>query len=85
MPMTSLNISLPEALKQYVEGQVASGDWGTPSEYVRELIRQDKERRLGLLEQELIAAAKGPKIEVSLAEIRRKGLIAALREQVKLR
>ncbi len=30
--MTSLNISLPEALKEYVEGQVASGDWGTPSE-----------------------------------------------------
>jgi antitoxin ParD1/3/4 len=85
MPMTSLNISLPEALKQYVEGQVASGDWGTPSEYVRELIRQDKERRLGHLEQELIAAAKGPKIEVSLAEIRRKGLIAALREQARPR
>jgi antitoxin ParD1/3/4 len=45
--MTSLNIFFPEALKNYVEGQVASGDWGTPSEYVRELIRQDKERRLG--------------------------------------
>jgi len=83
MPMTSLNVSLPEALKQYVEGQVASGDWGTPSEYVRELIRQDKERRLVQLEQELLAAAKGPKIEVSLAEIRRKGLVAALRERAR--
>ena len=81
MPMTSLNISLPEALRKYVEGQVATGDWGTPSEYVRELIRQDKERRLGNLEQELVAAAKGPKIEVPLAEIRRKGLIPALRER----
>jgi len=40
--MTSLNISLPEALKDYVEGQVASGDWGTPSEYVRELIRRTR-------------------------------------------
>jgi antitoxin ParD1/3/4 len=80
MAMTSLNISLPEALKNYVEGQVASGDWGTPSEYVRELIRQDKERRLGNLEQELVAAAKGPKIELSVAAIRKKGLIGALRE-----
>jgi antitoxin ParD1/3/4 len=79
MPMTSLNISLPEALKEYVERQVATGDWGTPSEYVRELIRQDKERRLVNLEQELLAAAKGPKIEIPLAEIRRKGLISALR------
>jgi len=61
MAMTSLNISLPEALKEYVEGQVASGDWGTPSEYIRELIRQDKERRLRTLENDLVTAAKGPR------------------------
>ncbi|MFY9680219.1 MAG: type II toxin-antitoxin system ParD family antitoxin [Candidatus Sulfotelmatobacter sp.] len=79
--MTSLNISLPEPLKQYVEGQVASGDWGTPSEYVRELIRQDKERRLHSLEQDLIASAKGPTIELSLTEVRKKGLLAVLRKQ----
>jgi antitoxin ParD1/3/4 len=83
MSMTSLNISLPEALKEYVEGQVATGDWGTPSEYIRELIRQDKERRLANLEQELVAAVKGTKIEIPLAEIRRKGLIAALRERAR--
>ena len=83
MAMTSLNISLPEALKEYVEGQVASGDWGTPSEYVRELIRQDKERRLGNLEQELLAAAKGRKIELPIADIRRKGLISTLRERAR--
>ena len=85
MSMTSLNISLPEALKEYVEGQVASGDWGTPSEYVRELIRQDKERRLGNLEQDLIAAAKGPKIELPVAEVRKKGLISTLRERARRR
>ena len=85
MPMTSLNISLPEPLKTYVEGQVASGDWGTPSEYIRELIRQDKERRLANLEQELLAAVKGPKIEVSLREIRNNGLVAALRERARRR
>jgi antitoxin ParD1/3/4 len=83
MSMTSLNISLPEVLKAYVEGQVASGDWSTPSEYVRELIRQDKERRMGNLEQELLAAAKGKTIEVPLAEIRKKGLIAALRARAR--
>jgi len=81
--MTSLNISLPETLKQYVEKQVASGDWGTPSEYIRELIRQDKERRLTNLEQELIAAAEGPKIELSLAEVRKKGLLRVLRERTR--
>jgi antitoxin ParD1/3/4 len=85
MPMASLNISLPEVLKEYVEGQVASGDWGTPSEYVRELIRQDKERRLSNLEQDLIAAAKGPRIQLSVTEIRKKGLLATLRSRTKQR
>ena len=81
--MTSLNISLPETLKDYVEGQVASGDWGTPSEYIRELIRRDKERRLATLEQELVAAASGAKIELNVSEIRRKGLVAVLRERTR--
>jgi antitoxin ParD1/3/4 len=85
MAMTSLNISLPEALKEYVEGQVATGDWGTPSEYIRELIRRDKERRLANLEQELLAAVKARKIEIPLAEIRSKGLIAALRQRAQRR
>jgi antitoxin ParD1/3/4 len=85
MAMTSLNISLPEALKNYVEGQVASGDWGTPSEFIRELIRQDKERRLGNLEQELVAAARGATVELSIADIRKKGLLAVLRERTRRR
>ena len=42
--MTSMNISLPDELKQYVEGQTKSG-YSTPSEYVRELIREDQKRR----------------------------------------
>lgn len=83
--MTSLNISLPEALKNYVEGQVASGDWGTPSEFIRELIRQDKERRLGNLEQELIAASRGATVELSVAEIRKKGLLTVLRDRARRR
>ena len=43
------------------------------------------ERRLVNLEQELVAAAKGQKIEIPLAEIRRKGLISALRERARNR
>ena len=42
--MTSMNISLPEELKQYVEAQTKAG-YSTPSEYVRELIRDDQKRR----------------------------------------
>jgi antitoxin ParD1/3/4 len=42
--MTSMNVSLPEELKEYVEAQTKSG-YSTPSEYVRELIREDQKRR----------------------------------------
>jgi hypothetical protein len=47
------------------------------------LIRQDKERRLGNLEQELIAAASGSKVEVSVADIQKKPLLAVLRERIR--
>jgi antitoxin ParD1/3/4 len=85
MAMSSLNISLPEALKEYIEGRVNTGDWSTPSEYIRELIRQDKEKRLGSLEQELLAGVKGEKIEIPVVEIRKKGLVNALRQRARRR
>lgn len=43
--MTSINISLPESMKAYVEEQVARGGYSTASEYLRELIRQDQKRK----------------------------------------
>ncbi|HEY1394058.1 MAG TPA: type II toxin-antitoxin system ParD family antitoxin [Methylibium sp.] len=42
--MSTMNISLPEALKAFVDEQVAQGGYGTSSEYVRELIRKDQDR-----------------------------------------
>jgi antitoxin ParD1/3/4 len=43
--MTTMNISLPDGLKSFVDERVASEGYGTSSEYVRELIRRDKDRR----------------------------------------
>jgi antitoxin ParD1/3/4 len=43
--MTNMNVSLPESLKTYVEEQVNDGGYGTVSEYLRELIREDKKRK----------------------------------------
>jgi antitoxin ParD1/3/4 len=43
--MDSMNISLPEPLKQFVDGQIASGRYSSASEYVRELIRDDEKRK----------------------------------------
>lgn len=39
-----MNISLPDALKSFVDEQVNRGSYGTSSEYVRELIRKDQDR-----------------------------------------
>ena len=45
--MQSMNISLPDPLKQFVDGQIASGRYSSVSEYVRELIREDERRKAG--------------------------------------
>jgi antitoxin ParD1/3/4 len=43
--MTSLNISLPSSLKEFVETQVQNSGFSTPSEYIRNLVRDDQRRR----------------------------------------
>ena len=45
MPNTSMNVSLPETLKDYVQERVAEGTFSNPSDYVRALIREDMKRR----------------------------------------
>ena len=49
--MSNMNISLPDGLKEFVDSQVGSRVFGTSSEYVREVIRKDRDRQqlLGLL------------------------------------
>jgi antitoxin ParD1/3/4 len=49
--MSTMNISLPDSLKSFVDDQVSQRGYGTSSEYVRELIRrdQDRQRLRGLL------------------------------------
>lgn len=58
--MSTMNISLPDSLKQYVDQQVEAAGYGSSSEYVRDLIRQDlvrqAERRLAQLLAEGVAS-----------------------------
>jgi len=42
--MRTMNISLPDTLKSFVDEQVNQRGYGTSSEYVRELIRKDQDR-----------------------------------------
>lgn len=56
--MTTMNVSLPDALKSFVDEQVTSGGYSTSSEYVRELIRKDQDRQR--LRDLLVAGAGSP-------------------------
>ena len=57
--MTTMNISLPEALKSFVSDQVSTRGYSTSSEYVRELIRKDYDRQR--LRDRLLAGAASPR------------------------
>ena len=74
--MGTMNISLPEALKSFVDEQVDQRDFGSSSEYLRELIRRDQDRvRLrGLL---LEGAASRPSLPAG------KGYFVGLRRRVR--
>lgn len=41
--MATMNISLPDELKQFVDQQVSAGAYGSSSEYLRELIRKQRD------------------------------------------
>ena len=44
--MPTMNISLHENLKEFVESQVQSGDYSSASEFMRELVRREQKERL---------------------------------------
>lgn len=56
--MTTMNISLPDSLKSFVDDQVGARGYGSSSEYVRELIRKDRDRQR--LRDLLLEGAESP-------------------------
>ena len=67
--MESMNISLPEPLKAFVDGQISTGRYSSASEYVRELIRADEKRKVEeQLESLLLAGLKGEETVMSRAD-----------------
>lgn len=61
--MTTMNISLPDALKSFVDRQVSTRGYSTSSEYVRELIRRDQDRQR--LRNLLLEGAASPPTDVA--------------------
>ena len=42
--MATMNVSLPDPMKQWVESRMENGSYSNVSDYVRHLIRRDQER-----------------------------------------
>lgn len=58
--METINISLPDALRTYVEERVRQDGYGTASEYFRELVRHDQKRQADeRLEASLLKSLNG--------------------------
>ena len=43
--MSTMNISLPDSLKEFVDNQARALGYGSSSDYMRELIRKDRDRQ----------------------------------------
>lgn len=70
--MASMNISLPDAMKDWVETQTRSGRYDNASEYMRDLIRHDQDRvqKIAAMQSLVDEAIASPDSTRSLAEIR---------------
>ncbi|WP_342075602.1 type II toxin-antitoxin system ParD family antitoxin [Yoonia sp. SS1-5] len=84
--MATMNVSLPDPMKVWVEAQTKDGRYSNASDYVRDLIRRDQERRAtatlelkALLEKaEASGVGTRPKealIDAARAEARQNGLL----------
>jgi antitoxin ParD1/3/4 len=68
--MATMNISLPEPLKSFVEAQAKEGRFANVSDYMRDLIRRDQDRQKAISEiQGLVdeALASGPAAPFDMA------------------
>ena len=76
--MQTMNTSLPDPLKDFVDAQISSGRYSSVSEYVRELIREDEKRKAeARLEAMLLEGLASPESELTpqdFADIRNQAL-----------
>ena len=82
--MQTMNISLPDPLKEFVDHQIGEGRYSSVSEYIRELIRNDEKRkaeeRLEALLLEGLGGEETPLTRQDFDDIRREA-----REELKRR
>ena len=73
--MATMNISLPDDMKDFVDAEVAAKGFMTSSEYIRDLIRERRE--IAEFRERLVIGAASPMPDTSDAEF-----FAGLQEKV---
>jgi antitoxin ParD1/3/4 len=73
--VATMNVSLPDPMKDWVEAQVKGGKYANSSDYVRDLIRQDQmyqEQRQALIQALIEGEQSGSAGKLDMEEIKRK-------------
>lgn len=77
--MATMNVSLPNPMKAWVEAQVEGGRYANSSDYVRDLIRRDQESRA---RQEVLQAAITEGLESGTSDRSLDDVLKQARERV---
>ena len=88
MRMAKLNVSLPDPMREFVEAQVATGEFSTPSEYIRTLIREAQKEKAAekleaLLLEGLDSGDAGPMTGKEWEQLRKEALARVKQRQAK--
>jgi len=75
--MATLNISMPDELRAFIEARVSTGEYQSASDYLRDLIRHDREQTERLLVEGLESGTSRP---LDMATLRKRAQ-AALKEE----
>jgi antitoxin ParD1/3/4 len=86
MKTTTMNISMPEPLKAFVEAQVSENHYSGTSEYIRELVRRDQmEKRQLEQDRQVMNDLLMEGIQSPLSHQDQKDFIASLRKRAQER
>jgi len=75
--MATLNISLPDAMRQWIDMQIESGLYANASDYMRDLVRHDQRQRESLT----LALIEGERSGISKRKV--SGIIAGAKAAIK--
>ena len=78
--MATMNVSLPDLMKAWVESQVDGGQYGNASDYVRDLIRRDQNDRE---QTQALQAAITKGLESGISDRALKDILKAARSKAK--